>query len=365
MVARGHGLETLALYLALARGLLLDLIVSLGLPTPADRPHRRPSGRHAWQPQDVALFIELWMAGWRASSMAERFGRKPGAIWSKARQLGLPRRDRKSLFEPGDPHASWQQSPRAGASSEKPVVARALAPIAAERSRSVAALPRPVLASIDGVSASPARAASFSPAVETGRGLQAILPVVLSGPLRIRPVCGASDVAAASPALASALPSAGSVPNGLLAFSTDLANAPRPSAPVVRLPSFVKARGRPEKQWTPDADLELSYRHYAFQDNSVAAREMGVSEASYRSRKTRLELPPLPRFQAVPEFNMDWALETIEAYGMKRVRCRAYQQQGVEFWFWCGKKEHRIWSKLAKSKAWFRDTAAALGGLAV
>ena len=105
MVGRGHGLDTLCLYLAIARTALLDLIVALGLPTPHGRAHRRAGGRTPWKAQDIPVFIVLWMEGWQAASLAERFGRSRGSIWSKARQLGLPRRERRALFRPADPHA--------------------------------------------------------------------------------------------------------------------------------------------------------------------------------------------------------------------------------------------------------------------
>ena len=113
MVARGHGLDTLCLYLSIARTALLDLVVALGLPTPHDRAHRRAGGRNPWQPHDIPTFIALWMEGWQAASLAERFGRSRSSVWSKARQLGLPRRDRKALFRPEDPLAAAACGPQA------------------------------------------------------------------------------------------------------------------------------------------------------------------------------------------------------------------------------------------------------------
>jgi hypothetical protein len=46
MVGREYGLDTLCVYLAIARTALLDLVVALGLPTPHDRAHRRAGGRN-------------------------------------------------------------------------------------------------------------------------------------------------------------------------------------------------------------------------------------------------------------------------------------------------------------------------------
>jgi hypothetical protein len=363
MVGRGLGLETLCLYLAIARVALLDLIVALGLPTPPDRPHRRATGRWAWRHEDVAVFIELWMANWRAGAIAERFGRKPGAIWAKARQLGLPRRDRKSLTQPADPHAPWPPPAAGSEIPEKSVAARALDLFPAASRRSIVVLPPPALVSVDGTSIQAAEARPPVAPAEPGRGPRAILPIVLTGPVATRPVPAAASMGTtARPVLDRSLDAPST---GLLAFRPPLPEPTPAPVSVLPLPAVACPRSRLQIQWTPALDLELSYRHFGFQDNTIGARAMGVSEASYRSRKTRLELPPLPRGQSVPEFNEDWARETIEAYGMKRVKCRAYEKQGVEFWFWCRKKEHRIWSKLAKSKAWFRDAVGSLDGCVV
>ncbi len=103
MLARGHGIDALCLYLDLARTVLLDLIIELDLPTPHDRPLRKPGGRNPWTFADTTLFVLLWMAGWHVESLGECFGRSAGSARYKARHLGLPRRDRKLVFRPTCP----------------------------------------------------------------------------------------------------------------------------------------------------------------------------------------------------------------------------------------------------------------------
>ena len=104
MVGRGHGLDAISTFLHLDREEVLERVVRLDLPTPHDRPMRRTAGPKAWASGDYFRFIECWVAGWHAASIGERFGRSAGAIWSKARWLGLPRRDRSKVFRaPAEP----------------------------------------------------------------------------------------------------------------------------------------------------------------------------------------------------------------------------------------------------------------------
>lgn len=97
MVAAGQGLEALCLFLNLTPDALLDRIVALDLSTPHDRPLRHPSGKTPWLAGDVRLLIQLWVVGTRVRRISERLDRSPGAIYAKARRLGLPRRARQAL----------------------------------------------------------------------------------------------------------------------------------------------------------------------------------------------------------------------------------------------------------------------------
>ena len=100
MVARGHGLEAISAYLQQSPEEILDAVVGLDLPTPHDRPLRQSSSPKAWKASDYLPLIQHWLAGFHAATIGERFGRSAGAIWAKARWLGLPKRDRRSIVRP-------------------------------------------------------------------------------------------------------------------------------------------------------------------------------------------------------------------------------------------------------------------------
>jgi hypothetical protein len=129
-------------------------------------------------------------------------------------------------------------------------------------------------------------------------------------------------------------------------------------AAVLRLPGILRKGLRQEIDWTTALDDETAERHWAFQHYKRAACEMGMSAAAMRSRKTRLELPMLPRGETVEEFNPAWAADTIAAYGYVKKRCKAFWElRGVEFFFWSSRSANRRFSKLARSKVWFHDSA--------
>src|SRR3954447_24859625 len=95
LVERGHGLEAISACLGTDRERVSEWVARLGLATPHDRPMRQSKSSEAWAAEDYYRFIECWTAGWRAASIGQQFGRSAGAVWSKARWLGLPRRDRR------------------------------------------------------------------------------------------------------------------------------------------------------------------------------------------------------------------------------------------------------------------------------
>lgn len=138
MVAAGHGVEFLCGFFGLVRAVLLDLVVELDLPTPHDRPLRKPGGRNPWGLADTAAFAVLWVAGWQADSLGARFGRSADACRSKARRLGLPKRDRKVLFRPASPGADARgdaaRAGRAGVGAPRDASPDAPAPLCPPRS---------------------------------------------------------------------------------------------------------------------------------------------------------------------------------------------------------------------------------------
>ncbi len=367
MVGRGYGLETLCLYLAVARTALLELIVVLGLPTPHGRAHRRPGGRNPWSPDDISAFIALWVDGWHASSLGERFGRSPCGIWSKARQLGLPRRDRKALFRPDDPNAPTPPETMLGlVASNLSLAVRAIPSPATNVSqdsshRLTATASDELTEKLNTGSPNtsiPACGASAKTDPTAGASpFQATLPVVLAGHATSRPSRPATLLA---PRASSAF-SAVAIPTSPgLAFDPPLPAVPGSSA-VPHPVSGLRRKGqRKEIIWTTELDEEIAQRHWAFQHYKAAARDMGISPAAMRSRKTRLELGQLPRGETVDEFNPTWAADTIAAYDYVKKRCKAFWDlRGIEFFFWSRRSEGRRFSELARSKAWFRDLACA------
>ena len=100
LIEKGHGLDAISTFLRVDHDRLRDWVATLNLPTPHDRPMHRSVGPKAWPAGDYFRFIENWVKGWHAVSIGEQLGRSAGAVWSKARWLGLPRRDRRQVFRP-------------------------------------------------------------------------------------------------------------------------------------------------------------------------------------------------------------------------------------------------------------------------
>lgn len=117
LVERGHGLDAISTFLRVDRETVLDWAITLDLPISQECPVRRSTGPRAWAAGDYFRFIESWLKGWHAASIGEQFGRSASAIWSKARWLGLPRRDRKTVFRPST--ASLHEAQALGLSPAK------------------------------------------------------------------------------------------------------------------------------------------------------------------------------------------------------------------------------------------------------
>ena len=309
MIARGHGLETLCLYLAVTEAVLLNLVVALALPTPHNRPHRRPSGRNPWRPDDVTAFISLWLEGWAAGSLAQRFGRSKAGMWSKARALGLPRRPRTEQFVPADaftpvlPGLLGQTVPLAG----RPRPTKKLPPHGAYVTPNGNAAPRPI---------------------------------------------GASSIQNIVPGL------------GLVSVLPDRGNIAGATLPLGR-PDIVRKGLRQEVDWVnnPQLDDEVAMRSFARQHYLAAARDMGIPKFAFLSRRLRLEIPGKKMAErgwrgCVDEFRPEWAQPTIDALGYEKVRCRGYATVGISFHFWrpVGKVIH--YSAWWKSKSEWKTTPA-------
>ena len=100
MVAKGHGIEALCLFLDILEVDLLVRVVALNLYTPHNGAVRRTSrARNAWQVGEIRQLIVLWELSLSTQHISDKLdGRSPGAIRSKARWLGLPRRPRGSII---------------------------------------------------------------------------------------------------------------------------------------------------------------------------------------------------------------------------------------------------------------------------
>ncbi len=98
MVAKGHGIEALCLFLDILQVDLLARVVALDLYTPHNGAVRRTSGiRHAWQVGEIRQLIDLWQLNLSCQYVSAKLERSTGSIRSKARWLGLPRRPRDSI----------------------------------------------------------------------------------------------------------------------------------------------------------------------------------------------------------------------------------------------------------------------------
>jgi len=354
MVARGHGLDTLCLYLAIARTALLDLIVSMGLATPHDRAHRRAGGRNPWSPDDIPVFIELWVAGWQAASLAERFGRSRSSIWSKARQIGLPKRDRSALFRPADPHLRWPFSPEASAPAPNSDVAiRAIGTATASKGP-ITVLP---------VEAAPSAASAIK--APSARALnnqaQPCLPVVLAGAkltrssLPLKPISSAAAAPANRKAVSASTPTA----ECDLGFVPPLPTLRRPPATLAAFPSIVRKGLRAEIPWKDHGvlDHEVAMRTFAGQFYKDSAKDMGVSVPTFLTRRYRLELPRMPRNEWVEDYKEEWAVPAIEAMGYRKVKCRGFERRDIDFHFWAEARSGRRFSRLVKTMTWFKEAA--------
>lgn len=336
MVARGLGIDDLCLYLGLARTALLRLVVDLDLPTPHDRPVRKPGGRNPWSFADTALFIVLWMADWHVESLGERFRRSKGSIWSKARRLGLPRRDRKLVFRPLRPRGhlsghtdceSVEDAPDIGEGCTRPQHAAPAAPAYAVHTAPAETAPATASAAALGSAFLPGTSIEIVPAV--GKG------VPTSGASLGLPYPAPTD-----------MDLFGSIPVGL---------------PPGRKPR------RKQVEWTRERDRELARRWWARQHYKAIARDMDLTPSAVQSRAGRLELPTLRdlpdlfllrREELVDHFDPSVVNAHIAAAGYMERKCVTFAESGKVFWFWarrCGNRSSEESRRLAKRRtAWFR-----------
>ena len=315
MVARGHGIDALCLYLGIARTALLDLLVELDLPTTHDRPMRKPGGRNPWSFADTTLFVVLWMAGWHAESLGERFGRSRGSSYYKARHLGLPRRDRKLVFRP----------PRPGGDLPGAIL-QGLCPEPAPTERDSGRQGSAVRTTPNDPDAEPTAAWEWEGLATYGSCSCSTIISGLESPV-------------STPATCLPLPTPS---------NADLFGPTPVGMPPVRKPK------RHQVEWTRERDQELAQRWWARQHYKAIAREMGISPSAVHSRRLRLELPSFNRLRdlafmrpddLVQEFDPSVVATHIAAANYHERRCNRSLSEGKVFWFWTPRRNGSIVSE--------------------
>ena len=98
LIAQSHGRDACAAYLGLTDEQLMASVVRLDLPMPAERPMRRSAGPNAWDLSAVRKLIDYWIRDFATARISDLLGRSPSSIRSKARWLGLFKRDSRNLI---------------------------------------------------------------------------------------------------------------------------------------------------------------------------------------------------------------------------------------------------------------------------
>jgi hypothetical protein len=101
MIATGQGVQALCLFLHLTREALGTHIVRLGRAMPHDRPIRK-GGANAWSIADKTLAIFLRLSGVHPDVIGQMLSkpRSGNAVRAQARRLGVPCPSRSDLFRP-------------------------------------------------------------------------------------------------------------------------------------------------------------------------------------------------------------------------------------------------------------------------
>jgi hypothetical protein len=78
---------------------LLEHIVRLGLLTPSALPMRKPRGKRPWTPEEIHLLLDRWVSNIHVARIGAEINRSAGGVRSKARRLGLYRRERHAIIK--------------------------------------------------------------------------------------------------------------------------------------------------------------------------------------------------------------------------------------------------------------------------
>ncbi|GAB0119834.1 hypothetical protein [Acidisoma sp. 7E03] len=305
MIAAGQGIQALCLFLQLTRDALDLHIVRLGLATPHDRPVRK-AGPKAWSTADVILAILLRLAGVHPESIGAALSqpRSANAVRTKLRRMGIRGPGRKELFKV-DP--SSLRLPHVGMMTD-------LLRSQTDFSSTTRELRRFVT--------SGRTQSSPTGSLQSERNAR---PSNASGEVRQRELplmglVGGRDKAAKLKAAAAArnpVPVSEDAVNfsDLSWFKSLVGKSPLKNRVAVYVVGM----------------LALGGLHY-----KEAAKRLGVSAASYRTFRTRMDVPVDPdRSKAGEVFDEEAAKVTLARSGYEVRLCMRSQQN----WFWAKKAD--------------------------
>lgn len=246
MVAAGLGLEAICLYLSLSRAVLDDSLVRLGLPTPHDRPLRRP-GYRGWSTTDIIRLIAWRVAGIHPETIGARLGgRSAAAVRAKCRRLGIPAPPR-NLLHRLDPVTLVDPTP--GFST----------PVFVHAAKPDEQIKHPSATATCGTAAGAATWASPGAALRTVDAPEPELP----------PPPAAPDPEVAAP-------------------------TPQPAPNELRLAiESARAAKRPIQK-DPKVAMALILRFFSGQHYKAIAKDMGMTASQLASHRTRFEIPSDP-----------------------------------------------------------------------
>jgi len=256
MVAAGLGIDAIRLYLSLSRAALDDGLARLGLPTPHDRPVRRP-GYRGWSTADIIRLIAWRIAGIHPETIGARLGgRSAAAVRGKCRRLGIPAPPR-NLLHRLDPVTLVDPTPGFGLPAFVP---------AAKSSEPSA------------ICGTAAGAPRWSQPVAEPQSPDSSQPDIVTNGSVIPPPAAAHEAptSRAAKAVAASPDVAGPTPSRLQKAIADARAAKRPL------------------QKDPLVAFELALRFMSSQSHWAIAKELGTTPSSISSLRTRYEIPSDP-----------------------------------------------------------------------
>jgi hypothetical protein len=311
MIAAGQGVQALCLFLHLTREALDAHIVRLGLATPHDRPARK-GGAKAWSVPDIILAGFLRLAGVHPETIGRMLSqhRSANAIRTKLRRVGIRGPSRKELFKP-DP-----------ASLRMPD-ARMIASLLQSRA-DFTSTTRELRAFISDAPAQPAPnvQAKRTRKARTGRidrpEGQRELP--LMGIVAGRDKDEAAKAEVATPVAATPVPAGEELVdfNNLTWFCSLIGKNPLTNRVAVYVAGM----------------LLLGGLHY-----KEAAQRLGLSDSSYRTFRTRMDIPvDSDRSKTGTTFDEEAAKITLLRSGYELRLCMRSQKN----WFWVKKTDRGV-----------------------